>query len=189
MFVRQLGSWTWTGSRTSRGGPSSWGAQCRIRVRPQESPRGQVQPHPGLSAQQLPLFTSTCLWTHPFFFFLQTFFCFVFSNIGTPAHLSVPQEILMSQEAPVPSTSSSALFWYLFFGNRFVLFLLFVYFWQKHFMYFYVYGSASAFCPANALHLTERVEGSHLSYQPVLNPPPLNFIATAQAVGDDTSSF
>lgn len=42
--------WAWSCSRAAGGGPSSRGVRCRSTVRPQESPWGQVQPHPWLNS-------------------------------------------------------------------------------------------------------------------------------------------
>lgn len=114
--LRNLCCRAWSSSRAAWRGSSGWGALCRTTIRPSKSPRGQVQPDPWLKATQLPLLTSTHVWTS--FSFKQE----------SPAHLSVPQESSDAQQTPVSSTPPSALFWYLFFENCFVLFLLFVYF-------------------------------------------------------------
>lgn len=94
-LFREQCSWAWTSSRAEGRGPSGWRHRCRSSVRSQESPRGQVQPHPGLNPSQLPLPTSTHLWTRLIFIY--------FFKQGTPAHLSVPQEsYLMSNRHQFP---------------------------------------------------------------------------------------
>lgn len=108
--------WDWS---SSRGGPCSWGARCRTSIRPQESTWGQVQSHPGLNcpanSPSLPPLMSELI------------FIFFFPKQEIPP-IYLYHRNLDDQQTPFSSTPPSALFWYLFFGSRFVLFLLFVYF-------------------------------------------------------------
>lgn len=103
-----------------------------------------------------PLLTSTHLWTHLFFFF--------FSN-------KEPRPICLYRRNPIwcPTDTSFLhnpkcivlipLFWKLF-CTVFIVCL----FWQKHFMYFYVYDSKSAFAPpCIALDLGYKDHISHIN--------------------------
>lgn len=97
----------------ARGSPSSWGFGRRTPIRPQESPRRKIQPHPRLSGRHLPPSSFTHLRPR----FLQR----------TPSPFVCTTEILFGvRKTAVSSTSRSALFWYLFLKKLFVLFLLFV---------------------------------------------------------------
>lgn len=155
--------------RTAGGSSTERRFGCGSTGRPPESPRGQVQPHPRLNCSLFIPLTSSHLWAL-FLPLPQPFVCTtgVVSDVGL---------------TEVWSTSSSALFWYLFLENCFVLFLL-----------FYFDGSTLCICihavqslpfaPA-VVPLTLREKGSHLflpDYKPPLPSP--TGIAAALPEGD-----
>lgn len=160
VFRKQC-SWAWSSSRAAGGGPSSWGVRCRTSIRPQESPWGQVQPHPGMNHSHLPLLISTHLWTHLFFFF--------FSEQGTPTHLSVPQDLMSNRHQSPPHPQVHC------FDTSFlktVLYCFYCLFVLTEALYvFLITWFKVCLCPCNALDLPERVQGSHFSYQPMVNLP------------------
>lgn len=137
-LFRKLCSWARSSPRASGGGPSSWRSHCRTTIRSQESPWGQVQPHPGLNPNptvpSLPPLISELIF-------------FFFPKQGTPAHLSVPQEsYLMSTRHQSPPHPKCIVLIPPFWKPFCTVFIVCL-FWQKHFMYFYVYDSKSAFAP------------------------------------------
>lgn len=62
----------WSCSRAAGGSSPGRGTCCRRPIRPQKSSRGEVQPHPGLSATKHPLLISPHLWTFYLVSFLKT---------------------------------------------------------------------------------------------------------------------
>lgn len=96
------------GSRDAGGAAAGWGTRRRWTTRPPKSPRGQVQPHPGLNATQLLLRTSSHPWTH--------LFCFLLKNNKNRLILQEPSKV---QQTLTSSISPSALFWYLFLESCF----------------------------------------------------------------------
>lgn len=111
--------WAWSCSGAAGRSPSNWRVRCRNTIWPQEPPRRKVQSCSWLSLctppfAPRPSLTSAHLWH-------------VFLQMMNPWPFVSPTGILPTiWQTAVSSTSPSALFWYLFLENRFVLFLLVV---------------------------------------------------------------
>ncbi len=161
VFRKQC-SWAWSGSRSAGGGPSSWGV-CGTTVRAQESPWGKVQPHPGMNHSHLSSLTSTHLWTHLFIYL------FIFQT-RNPICLYRRKSNLMSNRHQSPPHPQVHCFDTSFLKT--VLYCFYCLFVLTEALYvFLITWFKVCLCPCNALNLPERVQGSHFSYQPVVNLP------------------
>lgn len=114
LFRKQC-QWAWSCSRAAGGSSSSWRGWRRTTIWPQESPGWKIQPHSWLNCSYLSPYIHSSLT--PF-------------SSENPLPFVCTTEILFGvRQTAVSSTSPSALFWYLFLENCFVLFLLFVCFY------------------------------------------------------------
>lgn len=85
VVFREQRSWAGSRSRAEGGGPPSRPRRCRSPLRPQESPRGQVQPHPGMNPCPSP---PTLPSVPPFITHLWTFMSFFYNKEPRPVRLN-----------------------------------------------------------------------------------------------------